>query len=163
MPEFSWKWFFTWQGRVTRLEYFLSGTILALFKYVIDRSVALHFGENWPVWTYVYPSDASIFKLGHSQPQLYMLLWAIAIPFFWVADWRSPSSLAGCGQARRLGLPVFHPRRQPCAFRLAFARASRHAIVADDAAAEDAGDPNKPYWSVLGVVVATALGIGLCC
>ncbi len=85
MKQASWKWLFTWDGRVQRVPYFLAGTILTILKYAIDFAVAAHFGETWRVWNYFFPSvDVSLFELGNRQPKLYAILWAIAIPFFWV-------------------------------------------------------------------------------
>src|SRR5437762_4484020 len=85
MRHVSWNWFFTWEGRVQRLQYFLAGAVLVAIKYSIDWSVAARFGETWRIWNYFLPSrEASLFGMGSRQPELYALLWAIAIPFFLV-------------------------------------------------------------------------------
>ena len=76
------KWLFTWEGRVQRLQYFLAGTILVSIKFAIDATVAARFGDSWRIWNYFLPHDLSLFGLGR-QPELYGILWAIAIPFFW--------------------------------------------------------------------------------
>jgi uncharacterized membrane protein YhaH (DUF805 family) len=47
MARYSWKWLFTFEGRVQRLEYFLAGIGLLAIKYAIDWSVAARFGEHW--------------------------------------------------------------------------------------------------------------------
>ena len=80
MPKDSWKWLFTWEGRVQRGPYFLAGTTLTVLKYAIDYLVAAQFGETWRIWNYFFPSlDVSLSKLGNRQPELYAILWAIAI------------------------------------------------------------------------------------
>ncbi len=85
MRQGSWNWLFTWEGRVGRLRYFITGTILVAVKYAIDWSVAVRYGEAWHIWNYFVPSqDVSLFGLGGRHPALYGILWAIAIPFFWV-------------------------------------------------------------------------------
>src|SRR5258707_14268373 len=85
MKQESWKWLFTWDGRVQPLPYFLAGTTLTALKYAIDSAVAAHFGETWRIWDYFFPSgNISLFEMGNHQPKLYAMLWAIAIPFFWV-------------------------------------------------------------------------------
>ncbi len=85
MPQDFLRWFFTWQGRVQRLQYFRAGTVLVAVKYAIDWSVAAQFGETWRIWNYFLPlREASLFGLGGRQPVLYGILLAIAIPFFWV-------------------------------------------------------------------------------
>src|SRR4051812_41657596 len=77
-------WLVTWEGRVSRAQYVLAGAILVIIKYGIDRSIAAHFGEQWQIWNYVLPvRDLSIFGLGAHKPQMYGMLWAVAIPFFW--------------------------------------------------------------------------------
>jgi uncharacterized membrane protein YhaH (DUF805 family) len=79
------KWLFTWEGRVPRRQYFLAGSILTVIKYAIDSLVAAHFGESWRIWNYVFSSsEVSLFNLGLRQPEMYLILWAIAIPFFWI-------------------------------------------------------------------------------
>jgi hypothetical protein len=71
----SWKWLFTWEGRVQRSRYFLAGVVLTALKFSIDSSVAAHFGEKWHIWNYVLPSlDVSLFGLGNRQPKLYASL-----------------------------------------------------------------------------------------
>jgi len=75
MRQESWKWLFTWEGRVRRQPYFLAGAILTAIKYAIDYSVASRFGETWRVWNYFLPSlNVSLFDLGYSQPTLYGIL-----------------------------------------------------------------------------------------
>jgi uncharacterized membrane protein YhaH (DUF805 family) len=87
MEQTWWKWLFIWKGRVSQLPYLLSGTILVLLKYVIDGLVAAHFGVRWQMWSYVYHPLSSLALLGldDRQARLYFVLWAIAIPFFWVS------------------------------------------------------------------------------
>lgn len=79
------RYLFSFEGRVTRAQYLLTGAILLALKFFIDHSIAAHFGEPWRIWTYfVPPTDFTIFGLGARHPDLYLTLWAVAIPFFWI-------------------------------------------------------------------------------
>ena len=158
----SWLWLFTWQGRIPRLPYFLSGLFLALLKYVVDRSVALHFGEDWPLSTYVLPSQRwSIFHLGHNQPGFYLLLWTIAIPFFWVAVALTLRRLRDAGGQAAWIFLLFLPLANLALFLWLSIAPSQPSVDASDAEPDEAAAKPKPYLSVLGVVVATAIGIAL--
>ena len=46
MPQSWWKWLFTWEGKVGRLQYLSAGAILSALKFVIDWLVAGRFGEQ---------------------------------------------------------------------------------------------------------------------
>jgi uncharacterized membrane protein YhaH (DUF805 family) len=98
-----WNDLLAFQGRITRAQYFLTGVGLVSLKYVIDYSVAAHFGKAWKIWNYfVPPADFSVFGLGARQPNLYFILWAIAIPFFWIGIALTLRRLRDAGM--RLGL-----------------------------------------------------------
>lgn len=78
------RFVFTFEGRISRAPYFIAGAILLALKFAIDHAVAATFGQPWHIWSYFFPpADVSIFGLGSSNPRLYFILWAVAIPFFW--------------------------------------------------------------------------------
>ena len=94
---------FSFQGRVSRTHYLVAGSVLLALKFVIDRSIAAHFGQSWHIWSYFFPpAGLSIFGLGASNPRLYLILWTVAIPFFWIGIALTLQRLRDAGM--RLGL-----------------------------------------------------------
>lgn len=76
---------FSFAGRVSRAAYFIAGTVLLAIKFFLDRHIAMSFGQPWHIWNYFFPPpDLTAFGLGASHPRLYLTLWAVAIPFFWI-------------------------------------------------------------------------------
>src|SRR5271170_6914421 len=111
MEQAWWKWLFTWQGRVSRLPYFLTGVILALLKYVIDGLVAATFGVRWQIWSYVYHPVPLLAPLDvNAVPsKLYLILCAIAIPFFWISVVLTLRRLRDAGKSAASILLLFIP------------------------------------------------------
>jgi uncharacterized membrane protein YhaH (DUF805 family) len=111
MDQPWWKWPFTWQGQVSRLEYLISGTILALLKYTVDGLTARHFGVPWPLWSYIYNPLPPFGLLGGNRGYLtlYLILWAIAIPFFWICVTLTRRRLRDAGKAAGWILLLFVP------------------------------------------------------
>jgi uncharacterized membrane protein YhaH (DUF805 family) len=109
--EQGWKWLFTWQGRVSRLTYLLSGTMLALLKYSVDGLAARHFGVLWRLWSYIYNPLPPTALLGANRDEfrLYFALWAIAIPFFWVGVSLTRRRLRDAGKGAGWILLLFVP------------------------------------------------------
>jgi uncharacterized membrane protein YhaH (DUF805 family) len=162
MKRGSWKWLFTWDGCVKRGPYFLAGATLTLLKYAIDFAVAAHFGETWRIWNYVLPSfDVSLFELGRRQPELYAILWTIAIPFFWVGIALTLRRLRDAGQRALWIFLFFVPVANLMLFLwLTFAPSTTKAIPEDVVSAE-LRRMAKPQRAVFGVVVAVLLGLAL--
>lgn len=71
------RWLFTWEGTVTRRQYFAAGALLLVLKYGIDSAVASRFGIPWKPWVYFVPHSAEWLR----RPEMFYL-WAIAVPFF---------------------------------------------------------------------------------
>jgi uncharacterized membrane protein YhaH (DUF805 family) len=167
MKRESWKWLFTWEGRVQRVPYLLAGTTLTIMKFVIDRSVAAHYGESWRIWNYFLPAlDVSISGLGLRQPRLYAILWAVAILFFWVGIALTLRRLRDAGlQAGWIFLffvPVVNLTLFLC---LSFVPTSlKPTAEADDVANRElqsvAKNISKPRTEVFGVLIAVALRLG---
>ncbi len=162
MRQESWKWLFTWEGRVQRLPYFLAGVTLTAIKYAIDYSVAARVGETWRVWNYFLPSfDVSLFELGHRQPTLYATLWAIAIPFFWVGIALTLRRLRDAGLPAGWIFLFFVPVANLVLFLwLTFAPSSTKTIT-EEIVTDELRRAGTPWRPVLGVVIAVALGFAL--
>jgi uncharacterized membrane protein YhaH (DUF805 family) len=167
MKQESWKWLFTWDGRVQPLPYFLAGTTLTALKYAIDFAVAAHFGETWRIWNYFFPSgNISLFEMGNHQPKLYAILWAIAIPFFWVGIALTLRRLRDAGYRAGWIFLFFVPVANLLLFLwLTFAPSSTKPIVQEIATNElrriGKGRIGTPRSAVFGVATAVILGFAL--
>ena len=161
MKQESWKWLFTWEGRVQRLSYFLAGTSFLAIKFLIDFLVAAHFGEKWRVWNYFLPpSDVSYFVLGNRQPQLFAILWAIAIPFFWVGIALTLRRLRDAGLHSCWIFLFFVPLANLILFLwLTFAPSTTEPISEQAAAGQLRRSAKLEKTTVLGVVLAVVLGV----
>lgn len=160
-PE-SWKWLFTWEGRVQRLPYLFAGTILSGVKYAIDSSVASHFGETWRIWNYFLPAgNVSVFELGRRQPEMYAILWAIAIPFFWVGIALSLRRLRDAGLRVGWIFLFFVPVANLLLFLLLSFVPSNLKPLSEHMVADQFRRTGKLRREVIGVAIAVALGIAL--
>lgn len=162
MKQGSWKWLFTWEGRVQRLPYFLAGTILTCIKYAIDHSVAAHFGETWRIWNYFLPAgNVSVFELGRRQPEMYAILWAIAIPFFWVGIALTLRRLRDAGLGTGWIFLFFVPAVNLLLFVcLAFVPSTMKPLP-EDLVADELRRKRRPRGEVAGVALAVVLGVAL--
>jgi uncharacterized membrane protein YhaH (DUF805 family) len=162
MRQESWKWLFTWDGRVQRGPYFLVGTTLTLLKYAIDASVAARFGETWRIWNYFFPPlEVSLSQLGFRQPKLYAILWAIAIPFFWVGIALTLRRLRDAGCRAGWIFLFFVPVVNLMLFLWLTVAPSTTKPIAEAVAADELRRIAKPRQEVLGVVIAVVLGFAL--
>jgi len=162
MRQDLWKWLFTWEGRVERLPYFLAGTVLVAVKYVIDSSVAAHFGESWRIWNYFLPPrDASLFGLGGRQPELYGILWAIAIPFFWIGIALTLRRLRDAGKPAAWIFLFFVPLANLALFLWLTLAPSASGGIAKDIPTEDLRTGARARGAALGIVLSVALGLVL--
>jgi uncharacterized membrane protein YhaH (DUF805 family) len=160
-PE-SWKWLFTWDGRVQRAPYFLAGATLTVLKYAIDSAVSAHFGETWRIWNYVIPaSQVSIFQWGRSQSEMYAILWAIAIPFFWIGIALTLRRLRDAGNNHGWIFLFFVPIANLLLFLWLTLVPSTTVPTSEAATADALHQSAKLTTEVLGVVVAVALGVAL--
>lgn len=158
----QWKWFFTWEGRVTRLEYFLAGTSLSLIKFAIDHAVAARFGESWQIWNYVIASEhVSLFGLGARKPELYAILWAIAIPFFWVGIALTLRRLRDAGHSTVWVFLFFVPVGNLLLFLFLILAPGAQKTIAETVADDELQKSEKQNAVYLGVAAAVTLGFGL--
>jgi uncharacterized membrane protein YhaH (DUF805 family) len=162
MKPDSWKWLFTWNGRVQRRPYFLAGTALTVLKYAIDFSVSAHFRETWRIWNYFFPSlDVSLWGLGSRQPELYAILCAIAIPFFWIGIALTLRRLRDAGHRAGWIFLFFVPLVNLLLFLwLTFAPSTTNPVI-EDVATDELRTMAKPRQEIFGVLIAVALGFGL--
>jgi len=162
MRQIWWKWPLTWQGRVSRAEYLLSGTILALVKYVVDRSVALRFGQDWPVWTYVLTPLQGILRLGTTKPGLPLTLGVIAIPFFWVGIALTLRRLQDAGKHRVWVFLLFAPFANLALFLWMVLAPSEAAGESGSESTGDEEQSNSTSWRVgVGIAIAAVLGLAI--
>jgi uncharacterized membrane protein YhaH (DUF805 family) len=161
MKQGSWKWLFTWEGRVQRGPYLLAGSILSVIKYGIDSLVAAHFGQTWQIWNYVLPgSQLSVFELGQRRPEMYAILWAIAIPFFWVGIALTLRRLRDAGDRPAWIFLFFVPLANLLLFLwLTLVPSTAKPITEATAAAEPR--PGNLRTEIVGVAIAVVLGVAL--
>jgi uncharacterized membrane protein YhaH (DUF805 family) len=152
-------WLLTFEGRVKRRQYFLSGLVLATIKFSIDSFVASRFDESWKATNYIFPpSDSVLFGLTGQHRSFYLTLWAIAIPFFWIGISLTLRRLRDAG--RRPGwIFLFFV---PIANLLMFLYLS---LVPSKAPQAPNSEPlpirKMPIGATLGVVIAALLGLAL--
>ena len=128
MKQESWKWLFTWEGRVQRGPYFLAGAILTVLKYAIDSAVAAHFGETWRIWNYILPaSQVSIFQWGHASRRCTRPCGRSQSLSFGLGL-RSPCDDCATRRPSWLDISLLCPHSQPAAFPLADA-GSKHNLA----------------------------------
>ncbi len=162
MRQDWWKWLFTWEGYVQRPRYFLAGTVLVAIKYAIDRSVAAHFGETWRIWNYFLPMRGlALFGLGQRQPELYGILWAIAIPFFWIGIALTLRRLRDAGKPAGWIFLFFVPVANLVLFLWLTLAPSAPAGIVRDIARDEPRRTTYTRRIALGIVLAVALGVVL--
>jgi len=160
MTQNWWKWLFTWEGKVGRLQYLLAGTILSAVKLAIDWSVANRFGETWRIWNYLVPRQELLFLgMRSDQPALYGILWLIAIPFFWVGIALTLRRLQDVGKSAGWVFLFFAPFANLALFLSLSLLPSVPSIQGAEAAGADARNRVWTRTTALGVFVSTVLGL----
>jgi uncharacterized membrane protein YhaH (DUF805 family) len=148
-------------GRINRVQYLVAGLVLVPLKYAVDSNIAARFGQSWHITNYFLPpANMTVFGLG-AQPRLYLILWAVAVPFFWVGVSLTVQRLRDAGQ--RLGWLVlfFVPVANFLFFLfLCLVPSEAETDARVEALPARAGEktPFSPLW---GVVVAAVLGLAL--
>ncbi len=162
MPQDWWKWLFTWEGRVGRLQYFLGGTILSTVKLALDWSVANRFGETWRIWNYVFPRQELLFLgMRSNQPALYGILWLIAIPFFWVGIALTLRRLQDAGKAAGWIFLFFAPLANLVLFLWLSLAPSKPANNTAEPVSNTARSRVWTRTTALGIFVSSVLGLVL--
>ncbi len=68
-----------------RLPYALTGIIGFALKYSSDRQEASAvYGKNWDFFSYLVPLGGSLGELSSRDPQMFLTLLALSLPFIWV-------------------------------------------------------------------------------
>ena len=156
-----WKWLFTWEGRVKRFPYFLTGSLLVVVKYAIDWSVAARFGEAWQIWNYFLPlRDASLLGLAGRHSELYGMLWLIAIPFFWVGIALTLKRLRDAGKSAGWIFFFFVPVANLGLFLWLSVAPSGPAEI-PNAGAGDVRRTSRAGGAGVGIGIAVVLGLAL--
>ncbi len=84
-PDPSLLW--TWDRRIDRLPYLLTGLLLLLVKFPLDWAVASQFGLEWTPLNYlVWPSDRTLrlFDLEDPDRTFALTMLGVSLPFIWV-------------------------------------------------------------------------------
>jgi uncharacterized membrane protein YhaH (DUF805 family) len=142
------KWLFTFDGRVSRVEYFVVGMVLAGLKVAIDWWATGHFAG----WGYLWGYDLQAFY--RVQPvvvhNVLYEVWAFTIPFFWIGMSMTVRRLRDAGR---------HPA-WACLFFVPVAKFVMFVwLVADPPEGDEyeAEVKAKGWW--LGVLAASAIGL----
>ena len=147
------KWLFRWEGRVSRRQYFLAGVLLMLLKYAIDSTVARFFGQAWHFWYYVVPPNQASLWRGHVG--FYAVLWAVAIPFFWMGIMLTVRRLRDIGRSAAWSLLYFLPLVNLAFFVALTLTASNPNPIPY---INPPGPPRFYLSSLLSVLITSALG-----
>jgi uncharacterized membrane protein YhaH (DUF805 family) len=162
MPQNFWSRLLTFEGRVNRTQYLLSGAVLIVLKYAIDSFVASRFGQPWRISNYFLPPiDISVFGLVGSHSKLYLILWAIAIPFFWIGISLTLRRLRDTGHGAGWLILFFIPVANLLLF-LYLSLAPSATLQETTSPTPSGGIAKKtPVPPILGVMIAAALGLAL--
>src|SRR6476659_1961363 len=76
----------SWQGRIGRRRYLLTGLVLFALKHNIDRLLATIFEYPWGPFNYLvfFSRGDGIAGLTSRDASFYALLVAVALPFIWI-------------------------------------------------------------------------------
>ena len=156
-----WKYFFTFEGRIDRARYFITGTFLLALKYFTDALIAARFLVPWHVWSYFLPPrPLTSTAFGQDVHKLYFILWAVAIPFFWTGISFTVRRLRDSGH--RIGwLFLFFLPVANLFFFLYLSLAPTAAQSERSLSAEQDAEAATPSFGtpLLGVLVAAFLGL----
>jgi uncharacterized membrane protein YhaH (DUF805 family) len=102
------RWLFTWNGAAPRGQYLAAGSVLLAIKYAIDHWIASLYGQPWHVWNYFFPTrQTSLIHM--TNRHMYLALWAVALPFFWMGIALTLRRLRSTGHKTSLVFLFFVP------------------------------------------------------
>ncbi len=146
------KWLFTFEGRVSRVEYFVAGVLLAGLKVVLDWWATGRFVGKMYLWGYDLPFFYSMGPRA-SRYGIYVLL-AVAIPFFWAGMSLTVRRLRDAGRNPAWACLYFVPVVKFVMFIWLVTEPSKDAEY--EVGAEEKGAAGG---KVMGVVVASLIGL----
>jgi uncharacterized membrane protein YhaH (DUF805 family) len=162
MPKSSFTQLVTFEGRVGRNRYFLTGAVLIALKFTVDSFVASRFHQPWRITSYFLPpADLTIFGLGGPYSRLYLTLWAIAVPFFWIGISLTVRRLRDAGQRIGWAFLFFVPVVNLFFFLyLALASSVPEPEVTESTSPHPVGSPARRA-PLFGILAAALLGLAL--
>jgi uncharacterized membrane protein YhaH (DUF805 family) len=160
--EKLWNRLSSFDGRVGRAQYLLTGTILVLLKYIIDTFIASRHGIAWAITNYLLPSrSVSLLNPGVFNVSFYATFWAVAIPFFWIGISLTVRRLRDAGQRLGWMFLFFVPVLNLALF--LYLSLAPSTLVPDPPPLPISpdGPRSTPHSRLWGVAVAAALGLAL--
>ena len=156
--------FWSWQGRVGRARYLVTGVILLAIKHNIDRVVAATYGYPWTVFNYwVFKTPSRIEGLTRKEANFYAELLIIALPFIWIGTVLTLRRLRDTGLPLWLVVLFFLPFLNLFLFLLlVILPSNQSASTQTDPFPAKFSDliPKSEFGSaLLGIVVTTVLSI----
>lgn len=151
------KWLFTFEGRVNRKEYFVAGVLLAALKIGIDWWAMGRFGGMQYVWSYDLPALYSVVPA--TRTHILFVLWAITIPFFWSGIALTTRRLRDAGRHPAWVCLFFVPLAKIAMFLWLIVDPSLTNHSEADGEQRAAEGLSGRDWGVLGIVVASVLGL----
>ena len=156
--------FWSWQGRVGRARYLVTGVILLAIKHNIDRVVAATYGYPWTVFNYwVFKTPSGIEGITRKEANFYAELLIIALPFIWIGTVLTLRRLRDTGLPLWLVVLFFLPFLNLFLFLLLVILPSNQSASArTDPFPAKFSDliPKSEFGSaMLGIVVTTGLSI----
>jgi uncharacterized membrane protein YhaH (DUF805 family) len=104
--------FFTFQGRVGRATYALTGIVGVLIKHNIDRALAMQmYRQRWALMNYITPLGIlnRPYPLSSDEKRFLLTMALVAVPFIWVGVAMTVKRLRDAGVASRLVFLFFIP------------------------------------------------------
>ncbi len=150
------RWLTAWSGTITRGQYLAAGTVLLLIKYGIDRQITSSYGQLWHIWNYFVPTGESTL-LHTANIHMYLVLWAVALPFFWVGVALTIRRLRSAGRKPTWAFLFFAPAVNLLFFLTLCFLPARQVTTGDSGVDSCTPGPS----AALGVLLSVALGFAL--
>jgi uncharacterized membrane protein YhaH (DUF805 family) len=103
---------FTFQGRVSRVAYALTGIVLTLIKHNLDRILAMQIHrQSWGLINYLTPLGMlnQPYPLSSEEKRFLVTMALVAVPFIWVGVAMTMKRLRDAGATSRLVFLFFIP------------------------------------------------------
>ena len=158
----SWlRLWFTFEHRVRRREYFVSGVVLAALKYAGDVALVwFASGRFWSPIDYLSPVHSLVAaKLAGAPPALLPLLAAWTLPFLWIGVSMSMRRALDAGLSAWFALLFFVPG-------FSYAFMALMSVMPSQAPAVPPASAPRPYerrlpGALLAIAAGIAMGLGM--